>query len=509
MSTFKQARSCLTAILFGILASAVHLSADAQELLYGIDSEAPFIDVVNTSTGSIESSLLILLPEDGINSSIEFGSGLAVHPDTNEMYAVVKLLVQFASNRTLIRINPMAEPGTANATIIGPLSQAIAGMTFTDNGVLYGVSGEGSGSPENLYTIDTDDATLRFVMPLGNGTDGESIAFNPDDGFMYHMSGRGAGFVFERINLSTGAITGIGISGDDVENAQASGLAYDPSQGLFVGGLVDYDFREGSYGTITPNGFITGLGLLPIFWADYAFWTVPIDSDGDGVVDSEDAFPFDPTEWLDTDGDNIGNNADPDDDNDNLLDFQDPWPLGRFLDVDPATHFAFFFVETLERSGVTGGCGGDFYCPEQPVTRAQMAVFLERGINGSGFVPPPATGTVFGDVGPNDFGAAFIERLFADGITGGCGGGNYCPMSPVTRAQMAVFLLRARYGASFTPPPATGIFGDVPVGSFADAFIEQMAAEGITGGCGGGNFCPNDPITRAQMAVFLVRTFGL
>lgn len=55
----------------------------------------------------------------------------------------------------------------------------------------------------------------------------------------------------------------------------------------------------------------------------------------------------------------------------------------------------------------------------------------------------------------------------------------------------------------------TGIFIDVPVSSFADGFIEQLAAEGITGGCGHGNFCPDKPITRAQMAVFLVRTFGL
>jgi hypothetical protein len=133
--------------------------------------------------------------------------------------------------------------------------------------------------------------------------------------------------------------------------------------------------------------------------------------------------------------------------------------------VDPATHFAFFFIETLERSGITGGCGGGgaIYCPDDPVTRAQMAVFLERGINGADFVPPPATGTVFADVGVNDFAAAFIERLFADGITGGCGGGNYCPSNSVTRAQMAVFLLRAKYGASYTPPPATGVFNDVPL----------------------------------------------
>jgi hypothetical protein len=233
------------------------------------------------------------------------------------------------------------------------------------------------------------------------------------------------------------------------------------------------------------------------------------DADGDGVPDDEDAFPNDPNEQVDTDGDGTGNNADTDDDNDGLADEVDAWPTGRFNDVDPATHFAFVFVETLERSGVTGGCGNDNYCPENPVTRAQMAVFLERGINGAEFQPPVAAGNLFLDVGANDFGAAFIEQLFADGITGGCGGNNYCPNDNITRAQMAVFLMRAKFGSGYMPPPGTGVFTDVPLGSFAVDWIEAMAAEGITGGCGSGNFCPTDPVTRAQMAVFLVRTFGL
>jgi len=182
--------------------------------------------------------------------------------------------------------------------------------------------------------------------------------------------------------------------------------------------------------------------------------------------------------------------------------------LPRFDDVD-RTYWAFSFIDTLAASGITGGCGGNNYCPEDPVTRAQMAVFLERGINGSGYSPPAASGTIFADIGANDFAAAWIEQLFADGVTGGCGGGNYCPNDSVTRAQMAVFLLRAKFGSGYAPPPATGVFADVPVGSFADAWIEQLAADGITGGCGGGNYCPNNPVTRAQMAVFLVRAFGL
>jgi len=80
----------------------------------------------------------------------------------------------------------------------------------------------------------------------------------------------------------------------------------------------------------------------------------------------------------------------------------------------------------------------------------------------------------------------------------------------VTRAQMAVFLLLAEHGADYVPPPASGtLFDDVHVGDFAADFIEQLANEGITAGCGGGDFCPGGAVTRAQLAVFLVRTFNL
>ena len=233
------------------------------------------------------------------------------------------------------------------------------------------------------------------------------------------------------------------------------------------------------------------------------------DTDGDGIGNNADAFDNDPTEWLDSDADGIGNNADPDDDNDGIPDAEDPYPVGQFTDADP-TYWAFGSIESLARSGITGGCGDGNYCPEQHVTRAQMAVFLERGMKGSGFTPPPASGNVFNDVGANDFAAAFIEQLFADGVTGGCGGGDYCPEDPVSRAQMAVFLLRAKHGAGYLPSPASGTdFGDVDSAYWAVSWIEQLASEGITGGCGNGFYCPEDTVTRAQMAVFLVRTFGL
>lgn len=180
-----------------------------------------------------------------------------------------------------------------------------------------------------------------------------------------------------------------------------------------------------------------------------------------------------------------------------------------FTDV-PFSHFANFFIEILFRSGISGGCSTNplLFCPDAPVTRAQMAIFILRGMHGSNFIPPAATGTVFSDVPADAFAANFIEQLAAEGITGGCGNGNYCPDTTVTRAQMAIFLLRGEHGSTFTPPPATGtIFSDVPAGSFAADFIEQLAAENITGGCGNGNYCPDATVTRAQMAIFLVKTF--
>jgi len=186
---------------------------------------------------------------------------------------------------------------------------------------------------------------------------------------------------------------------------------------------------------------------------------------------------------------------------------------GTFWDV-PLNYWAWDFVERLYNAGITGGCASSplRYCPETVVTRAQMAIFLERGIHGSSYNPPAVGGsTGFTDVSTTYWAAAWIKQLAADGITGGCGTGVYCPESSVTRAQMAVFLLRSKHGASYAPPAvgaSTG-FGDVLISYWAAAWIKQLVAEGITSGCGSNTYCPESPVTRAQMAVFLVKTFNL
>jgi glucose/arabinose dehydrogenase len=186
-----------------------------------------------------------------------------------------------------------------------------------------------------------------------------------------------------------------------------------------------------------------------------------------------------------------------------------------FGDVPP-THWAWPFVEAINGAEITAGCSGGTppgFCPGAPVTRAQMAIFLLKGIHGPGYQPPPAQGNVFADVQPGDFAADWIEQLFAEGITAGCALNprRYCPNSSATRAEMAIFLLKSKHGPGYTPPATASSFSDVPNDHFAQDWIERLYAEGITSGCGTSplRYCPANAVSRAEMAVFLSRTFGL
>ncbi len=167
------------------------------------------------------------------------------------------------------------------------------------------------------------------------------------------------------------------------------------------------------------------------------------------------------------------------------------------------------YIEGIFDEGITGGCATSptlMYCPTQEVSRASMAVFLVRAMHGTAFTPPDATG-IFDDVPTSHWAASWIEQLVADGVTAGCGGSSYCPDQAVTRAQMAVFLLTA---AGIPHGAATGtVFADVPSSYWAAPWIEELYTQGITGGCDATpNYCPNAKVTREQMAVFLSGTFN-
>ena len=141
------------------------------------------------------------------------------------------------------------------------------------------------------------------------------------------------------------------------------------------------------------------------------------------------------------------------------------------------------FVENLFHNGVTAGGACGGFCPADGVKRQQMAVFLLKARFGASFSPAPATGTVFQDVPASSPFAPWIEHLAALGITGGCAPGLYCPDAIVNRQQMAVFVLKTLEGSAYAPPAATGVFQDVPVASPFAPWIEELYARQVTGGC--------------------------
>jgi len=178
-----------------------------------------------------------------------------------------------------------------------------------------------------------------------------------------------------------------------------------------------------------------------------------------------------------------------------------------FYDV-PLSHPFYDYISKLSALGITAGCGDGNYCADAPVTREQMAAFLLRSLGEMN--PPAPTQPRFSDVALTSPFAPFIEQMALRGITSGCGGGNYCPQSQVTREQMAAFLIRALHAPGYAPArPAQARFSDVPLSSPFAGYIEELAVRGITSGCGSGNYCPDGQVTRGQMAAFLVRAFGL
>lgn len=176
-----------------------------------------------------------------------------------------------------------------------------------------------------------------------------------------------------------------------------------------------------------------------------------------------------------------------------------PSPNASFTDT--AGHTFQDDIEWALENGVTRGCNppeNTRFCPNDAVSRGQMAAFLTR------FLGLPSAGQ---DYFTDDNGSTFesdINRLAAAGITKGCGNGKFCPTAKVSREQMAAFLARAFDLTSMTHPG----FSDVPASNTFASDINKLATAGITMGCNppsNTRYCPTDNVTRGQMAAFLRR----
>lgn len=164
-------------------------------------------------------------------------------------------------------------------------------------------------------------------------------------------------------------------------------------------------------------------------------------------------------------------------------------------------------IEWMASEGITKGCNpplNDRFCPSKTVTRGQMAAFLHRALDG--IVEPSGESSDFTDDEGSTF-AADIAWLSATGITKGCSATEFCPDRPVTRGQMAAFLVRA---LGYTDDGDGDLFAD-DNDSIFEADIDKLATAGVTRGCNppvNDQFCPDKAVTRGQMAAFLHRALG-
>jgi hypothetical protein len=191
------------------------------------------------------------------------------------------------------------------------------------------------------------------------------------------------------------------------------------------------------------------------------------------------------------------------------------WSLhvGESFDDVATSHGFYRHIETALHGGVSAGCSATGYCPDLPVTRRELAVFLVRAKDETplGCVGPDP----YGDVPAADPSCPWIQHVAMNGYMGACDAAPnpdlFCPEGPVQRRQIAMLLLRTIEGSSYTPPACAGPdpYGDVPA---ADAFcpwIQEIKSRGMTLGCGGGDFCPLAPVSRAAMTALVGRGFGL
>jgi hypothetical protein len=178
--------------------------------------------------------------------------------------------------------------------------------------------------------------------------------------------------------------------------------------------------------------------------------------------------------------------------------------IGRTITIRFTDTGSSLFVDAIDwlaDSNITQGCNPPFntrYCPTDPVSRGEMAVFLSRAFG------LPDTGTDFFDDDDGRFYEGAANRLAAAGLTVGCGSRRFCGESDIRRDEMAAMLAR---GLSL-PPSSTDRFTD-DEGSVFESAINKLAAAGITQGCNppaNTRFCPTELVTRGQMAAFIKRS---
>ena len=385
------------------------------------------------------------------------GTWNVVAPDPNADFGGDFLLGDFSKLYVLDYANNQLatiDTTTGARTIIGPAvptgGQVWTGLTASVSGTLYATSSSCSAS--TLYTIDPNTGAATVVGAITNAPCAINLAINPD-GDMYVVDIVNDNLV--KVDPATGAGTVVGPLGINANYAQ--GMDFDDDNGTLYWASYNATTSSGELRVIdTTTGASTLVGTFP---GGAEVDALAVKSFAGGVC------------WL------------------TLTPDSGSVPATASTNVD--AHFQ---------------VAADGSCPSLYGSFRANIVVSENAHNSVAPVNV-CLYRAFNDVPPGYPFDKHIHAVASAGMSQGTGGGNFNPTGPMTRASMAKWLLIGRYGSTYTPPPCTGIFADVPCPSpFAD-WIEDLYNKGITSGCSTSplKYCPSDPVKRQQMAVFLLK----
>jgi len=258
-------------LLLSLLSIAVAVPVFAEDILYSVSSRDDQLRVVDPTDASTLSMVTITIG----GSPIVKSHGLATHPTTQELWA----LVQTGANgdpRLLVTINKT----TGVATVVGDTGDLFTGLAFTTGGTLYAINGSGSAmDPDALAILSTLDGSPTFVLNPANGSGAQNIAYHPGDGFLYHFVGFDINKLFEKIHLGSLADTPIPLSGTGFTLGR--GLTYESSGNFLLamfasGGPTKPGGAEEFLTRLTDAGNVSLIGALDHVSRGLAFASLPV-----------------------------------------------------------------------------------------------------------------------------------------------------------------------------------------------------------------------------------------
>lgn len=228
--------------------------------VFGVDPFGSQLFEIDPSNGAVLATLALSV--DGLATS---GNGLATHPESGAVFALVKNPASPSGGRLLATLDVT----TGQATSIGDTGLKLSGISFRSHAPLYAISGDGATPSSTLFTLSPATAVPTSIVALGNGSDGEGIAFRPDDALLYHSSGSADGLEFFETVDPDSLIIGANLApsatyGPDPAT-EISAIAWYAPLDVFLASDLDFNFFH-----ITPSGQFTLIGNSGLLMRGFA-----------------------------------------------------------------------------------------------------------------------------------------------------------------------------------------------------------------------------------------------